>query len=153
MHHHILNCCSFNTLQSWLVDWLDEADEYVFKKFLNDEPLTVKVNKIDIQVTPGYAEVEVFLGDARAPETSKPTRAPITSSPTFSSSPTHAPIIEPSMAPSNFPTPVPSVSPSGSPSLPPGKSPTKVYTTAKESKKKAKGLMFQVKADSAYTRF
>lgn len=149
MHHHILNCCSFNTLQSWLVDWLDEADEYVFKKFLNDEPLTVKVNKIDIQVTPGYAEVEVFLGDARAPETSKPTRAPITSSPTFSSSPTHAPIIEPSMAPSNFPTPVPSVSPSGSPSLPPGKSPTKVYTTAKESKQKAKGLMFQVKADFA----
>ncbi|KAL7447929.1 hypothetical protein ACHAWC_000212, partial [Mediolabrus comicus] len=52
--------------QSWLVDWLNEADEYVFKKFLNNEPLTVKVNKIDTQVTPGYAEVEVFLGDARA---------------------------------------------------------------------------------------
>ncbi|KAL7448857.1 hypothetical protein ACHAWC_000980, partial [Mediolabrus comicus] len=55
--------------QSWVVDWLDEDEAYVFKKFLNDEPLTVKVSKIDIQVTPGYAEVEVFLGDARAPET------------------------------------------------------------------------------------
>lgn len=146
MHHFISTCYSFNTLQSWLVDWLDEDEAYVFKKFLNDEPLTVKVNKIDIQVAPGYAEVEVFLGDARAPETSKPTHAPITSSPTFSSSPTHAPIIEPSMAPSNFPTPVPSVSPSGSPSLPPGKSATKVYTTKKEPKQKAKGLMFEMMA-------
>ena len=106
----------------------------------------MKVNKIDTQVTPGYAEVEVFLGDAKAPETSKPTPAPITSSPTFSSSPTHAPIIEPSMAPSNFPTPVPSASPSASPSLPPGKSATKVYTTKKEPKQKAKGIMFQMKA-------
>jgi hypothetical protein len=32
--------------QSWVVDWLDEDEVYVFKKFLNDEPLTVKVNKI-----------------------------------------------------------------------------------------------------------
>jgi hypothetical protein len=50
------------------------------------------------------------------------------------------------MAPSNFPTPVPSVSPSASPSLPPGKSATKVYTTKKEPKQKAKGLMFEMMA-------
>ena len=146
MHHFISTFYSFNTSQSWLGTWLNEDEKYVFNKFLNDEPLTVKVNKIDIKVTPGYAEVEVILGDARAPETSKPTHAPITSSPTFSSSPTHAPIIQPSMAPSNFPTPVPSVSPSGSPSLPPGKSATKVYTTTNQPKQKTKGIMWQMVA-------
>ena len=73
MHHFISTCYSFNTLQSWLVDWLNEGEEYVFNNFLNDEPLTVKVNKIDIQVAPGYAEVELIY---RTTPTPNPTSAP-----------------------------------------------------------------------------
>ena len=88
-------------------------------------------------------EVCELLGGSVDEKTLPPVPAPATSSPTKSSTP--PPIVSPTMPP----TPAPSSSPpSGSPSLPPGKSPTKKFITDdKNANQKAKGIMYQIKAE------
>ena len=74
---------------------------------------------------------------------------PASSSPTTTSSPSQAPIITPSMAPSVSPSLMPSTFPTDSPTLPPGKSPTKKFITkVKNGNNKAKGIMYQMKAEA-----
>ena len=85
------------------------------------------------------------------PTTGSPTSPPTTGAPTTSPSPkpSSSPTSSPTARPSAAPTPKPTFSPTGAPSKPPGKSPTKNFsnTEDRDAKQKAKGIMFQMKAE------
>ena len=102
--------------QSFLKATLQQGESYhVPNWYGSDHSLQIRVNKINLEANPGYAEVRISFGTI---STDRPTEKP-------TSKPTLVPTLKPTLRPTPIPTRSPTKEPTTKPTLMPTKTPSR----------------------------